>query len=107
MSRRDMMACGVARALPDAKSGQKVWEFLTVGGTPEAEKTWGNESWRTGGGGGWVAGAYDADTNAVWWGVANPAPLYDWSGPDWKTSGPRPGTNLFTSAIIALDPDTG
>ena len=32
----------------DAKSGNKVWEFLTVAGTPEAEKTWANESWRTG-----------------------------------------------------------
>ena len=30
----------------DAKTGQKKWEFLTVAGTPEAEKTWGNESWR-------------------------------------------------------------
>jgi len=91
----------------DAKNGQKVWEFLTVGGTPEAEKTWGSESWRTGGGGGWMPGAYDPETNAIWWGVANPAPLYDWSGSDWKTGGARPGTNLFTSAIIALDPDTG
>src|SRR3954451_12135617 len=26
----------------DAKTGQKVWEFYTVAGTPEAEKTWGN-----------------------------------------------------------------
>ena len=27
----------------DAKTGQKAWEFLTVAGTPEAEKTWGND----------------------------------------------------------------
>ena len=27
----------------DAKTGQKAWEFYTVAGTPEAEKTWGNE----------------------------------------------------------------
>jgi alcohol dehydrogenase (cytochrome c) len=91
----------------DAKSGQKVWQFDTVAGTPEAEKTWGNESWRTGGGGGWMPGSYDPETNVVWWGVANPAPLYDWSGPDWKTSGARPGENLYTSSVIALDPDTG
>src|SRR5215470_12973781 len=64
----------------DAKTGQKVWEFYTVAGTPDAEKTWGNESWRTGGGGGWMPGNYDAETNTVWWGTANPAPLYDWSG---------------------------
>src|SRR6478609_5644572 len=91
----------------DAKTGQKVWEFYTVAGTPEAEKTWGNESWRTGGGGGWMPGTYDAETNSVWWGTANPAPLYDWSGTDWKTSGARPGDNLYTTSVIALDPDTG
>ena len=91
----------------DAKTGQKAWEFYTVAGTPEAEKTWGNESWRTGGGGGWMPGTYDAETNTVWWGTANPAPLYDWSGTDWKTSGARPGDNLYTTSVIALDPDTG
>jgi alcohol dehydrogenase (cytochrome c) len=91
----------------DAASGRKVWEFFTVAGTEEAKKTWGGESWRTGGGGGWMAGAYDPETNTVWWGTGNPAPLYDWAGSDWKTSGPRPGDNLYTTAVIALDPDTG
>ena len=91
----------------DAKTGKQVWEFFTVAGTPEAEKTWGNESWRTGGGGGWMPGTYDAETNTVWWGTANPAPLFDWSGPDYKTSGARPGDNLYTTSVIALDPDTG
>jgi alcohol dehydrogenase (cytochrome c) len=91
----------------DAKTGEKKWEFFTVAGTDEAMKTWGNESWRTGGGGGWMPGTYDAETNTVWWGTANPAPLYDWGGGDWKTSGARPGDNLYTSSVIALDPDTG
>ncbi|HTO84586.1 MAG TPA: PQQ-binding-like beta-propeller repeat protein [Methylomirabilota bacterium] len=91
----------------DAKTGEKKWEFFTVAGTDEAMKTWGNESWRTGGGGGWMPGTYDAETNSVWWGTANPAPLYDWGGADWKTSGARPGDNLYTSSVIALDPDTG
>jgi alcohol dehydrogenase (cytochrome c) len=91
----------------DAKSGQKVWEFLTVAGTDEAMKTWGNESWRTGGGGGWMPGTYDSETDTVWWGTANPAPLYDWGGADWKTKGARPGDNLYTTSVIALDPATG
>ena len=91
----------------DAASGRKVWEFFTVAGTEESKKTWGGESWKTGGGGGWMAGAYDPETNTVWWGTGNPAPLYDWAGSDWKTAGPRPGDNLFTSSIIALDPDNG
>ena len=91
----------------DAKTGQKKWEFFTVAGTEDAKATWGNESWRTGGGGGWMPGAYDPETNTIWWGTANPAPLYDWSGADWKKSGPRPGDNLYTTSVIALDPDTG
>jgi PQQ-dependent dehydrogenase (methanol/ethanol family) len=91
----------------DAKTGQKAWEFFTVGGTDEAKATWGNESWRTGGGGGWMAGAYDPETNTVVWGTGNPAPLYDWAGPKWETEGPRPGDNLYTSSVIGLDPDTG
>ena len=91
----------------DAATGQKKWESLTVGGTDEALKTWGNESWRTGGGGGWMPGTFDAATDTIWWGTANPAPLYDWSGADYKTSGARPGDNLHTSSVIALDIDTG
>ena len=91
----------------DGATGEKKWEFFTVAGTEEAMKTWGNESWRTGGGGGWMPGAYNAEKNLVWWGTANPAPLYDWAGDKWKTEGPRPGDNLYTTSVIGLDPDTG
>jgi PQQ-dependent dehydrogenase (methanol/ethanol family) len=91
----------------DANTGEKKWEFLTVAGTEDALKTWGGDSWRTGGGGGWMPGTYDTETNTVWWGTANPSPLYDWAGADWEKSGPRPGINLYTSSVIALDPDTG
>ena len=95
----------------EAKSGQLVWTFNTSGGnegTPSDRRdTWGGDSWKTGGGGGWMAGAYDPETDTVWWGTANPAPLYDWAGPEWQTKGPRPGTNLYTTAVILLNPDTG
>jgi PQQ-dependent dehydrogenase (methanol/ethanol family) len=91
----------------DGKTGEKKWEFYTVAGTDEAKATWGGDSWRTGGGGGWMPGAYDPETNTVWWGTGNPAPLYDWAGGDWQKSGPRPGNNLYTTSVIALDPDTG
>src|SRR3954469_21394479 len=84
----------------DGKTGQKKWEFFTVAGTDEAMKTWGNDSWRTGGGGGWMPGTYDSETNTILWGTANPAPLYDWSGADYKTQGARPGDNLYTSSVI-------
>lgn len=95
----------------DAKTGKTLWTFNTSGGnegTPSDRRdTWGGDSYKTGGGGGWMAGAYDAETNTVWWGTANPAPLYDWAGSDWKTKGPRPGDNLYTTAVILLDPDSG
>jgi PQQ-dependent dehydrogenase (methanol/ethanol family) len=95
----------------DARSGERVWTFFTVGGnegTPSDRRdTWGGDSWRTGGGGGWMAGSYDPETDTVWWGTANPAPLYDWAGAKWKTEGPRPGDNLYTSSVILLNPDTG
>src|SRR5438105_532539 len=94
----------------DAKSGKLAWTFFTVGGNDAddpAMKTWGGDSWKTGGGGGWMAGGYDPKTNTVYWGTANPAPLYDWGGADWKTKGARPGDNLYTTSVLAMDPDTG
>jgi glucose dehydrogenase len=88
-----------------------VWQFFTVGGNEgtatDRRDTWGGDSWRTGGGGGWMAGSYDPETDTVWWGTGNPAPLYDWAGDKWMTEGPRPGINLYTSSIILLNPDTG
>jgi len=95
----------------DASSGKEVWKFYTAGGNDEtksdARNTWGGDSWKTGGGGGWMPGGYDPETNLVWWGTGSPTPLYDAAGKDWMTGGPRPGTNLYTSSVIALDPDTG
>ncbi len=91
----------------DAETGKKKWTFLTVAPDDASKKTWGHNSWRTGGGGGWMPGTYEAETNTIWWGTANPAPLYDWSGADFKTKGARPGDNLYTTSVIALDADTG
>lgn len=95
----------------DARTGKEVWKFYTAGGNDgtksDARNTWGNDSWRTGAGGGWMPGGYDPETNLVWWGTGSPAPLQDGSGKDWMTGGARPGTNLYTSSVIALDPDSG
>ncbi|MBV8459138.1 MAG: PQQ-binding-like beta-propeller repeat protein, partial [Acetobacteraceae bacterium] len=91
----------------DAQTGKVKWTFQTVAGTDEAKKTWGNDTWRTGGGGGWMPGTYDPSTNTVYWGTANPAPLYDWAGSDWMNTGARPGINLYTTSVIGLDLDTG
>src|SRR6185312_8937433 len=91
----------------DATTGKKKWTFFTVAPDAKSRATWGHNSWRTGGGGGWMPGTYDASTNTLWWGTANPAPLYDWSCKDWQHKGARPGDNLYTSSVVALDPDTG
>ncbi len=95
----------------DAATGKEVWKFYTAGGNDgtksDARNTWGNDSWKSGGGGGWMPGGYDPQTNLVWWGTGSPTPLYDSTAQDWMTSGARPGTNLYTSSVLALDADSG
>ena len=84
----------------DAASGRRAWRFYTVPGPGEpGHETWSGDSWRTGGGATWVTGAYDPELNVVYWGVGNPAP--DWNGDV------RPGDNLYTCSIVALDAATG
>jgi PQQ-dependent dehydrogenase (methanol/ethanol family) len=93
----------------DGKSGATKWTFYTVGGPedPEAMKTWGGDSWKHGGGGGWQAGSYDAENKQMFWGTGNPNPLYDWGAENWMTTGARPGINLYVSSTVALDINTG
>jgi alcohol dehydrogenase (cytochrome c) len=98
--------CGPIFAV-DANSGEVAWQFDTIGGDQRSRDSWGNDSWKIGGGGGWMTGSYDAKTNTVWWGSANPAPDYDYIGEGWKTGGPRPGDNLYSSSVIVLDADSG
>jgi alcohol dehydrogenase (cytochrome c) len=47
----------------------------------------------------WITGSYDPELNLTYWGVGNP-------GPDWN-AGQRPGDNLYSDAVVALDADTG
>ena len=95
----------------NAKTGEQVWRFFTSGGNDDtasdARKTWGGDSYKTGGGGGWMAGSYDPETDTVWWGTANPAPDYDWAGENWRTEGARPGDNLYSSSVVCVDAATG
>ena len=91
----------------DAATGKVKWKFNTVGGDDASKQSYGNDSWRTGGGGGWMPGTFEPETNIVYWGTANPAPLYDWAGDKWKTEGARPGDNLYSTSVLGLDIDTG
>jgi alcohol dehydrogenase (cytochrome c) len=80
----------------DADSGKKLWEFETIKRDP---KSWPGESGKYGGGGAWMPGTYDAETNTVFYGTGNPGK--DFVGAD------REGDNLYTDSVVALDAKTG
>ena len=69
-------------------------------GDPGSE-TWKdkNNAWKTGGGGLWQTGSYDPATKLTIWGTGNPIPQYDPQA--------RPGDNLYTNSVVALNIDTG
>jgi acido-empty-quinoprotein group A len=52
-----------------------------------------------GGGMTWMPGTYDADLNLLYWPTGNTNPVFAGQG--------RPGANLWTESIVALDADTG
>jgi len=84
----------------DVHTGKEAWRFYTIAGPEDpGHNTWGGDSWKTGGGSVWVTGSYDPDLNLTYWGIGNP-------GPDWNGD-PRPGDNLYSDSVVALDPDTG
>ena len=57
------------------------------------------ESWRTGGGPVWAQPAFDAESGTLFVAVGNPAPSNDGRN--------RPGDNLYTGSVVALDVATG
>jgi alcohol dehydrogenase (cytochrome c) len=84
----------------DARKGKELWRFYTIPGPGEpGHETWSGDSWKSGGVGVWNAGAYDEETNLVFFGTGNPAP--DWDGST------RLGDNLYSDSVVALDADTG
>jgi alcohol dehydrogenase (cytochrome c) len=84
----------------DWKTGERLWRSYTIPGPGEpGHESWGKESWKTGGGPTWLTGSYDPALNLLYWGVGNP-------GPDWNGD-VRPGDNLYTCSLLAIDPATG
>ena len=84
----------------DAKTGKRAWRFYTIPGPGEpGNKTWANDSWKIGGAGVWVTGAYDPELNLLYFGTGNP-------GPDYHSES-REGDNLYSTSLVALDADTG
>jgi len=84
----------------DAQTGKRAWRFYTIPGPGEpGNNTWKGDSWKTGGAGVWVTGAYDPEQNLAFFGTGNP-------GPDYHSES-REGDNLYSASLVALDVDTG
>jgi len=96
----------------DAETGELEWRFYLVPGDPSlpfehpelemAAKTWGGEWWKYGGGGtAWSSLVFDEELNSLYIGVGNGAP--------WPRDirSPGGGDDLFLTAIVAVDADTG
>ena len=81
---------GFLRAFdPETGETQWQWDSTPPVGTPDS----------TTGGMTWMTGTYDPDLNLIYWGTGNPTPVLN-----AKT---RPGVDLYTCSIVALNPDTG
>jgi len=84
----------------DPETGEEEWRFYTIPGPGEpGHDTWEGDDWRYGGASAWITGSYDPDADLIYWGIGNP-------GPDWNPA-QRPGDNLYSDSVVALDPDTG
>ena len=83
-----------------ADTGEQAWKTYTIPGPGEpGHDSWQDDDWMHGGAPVWITGSFDAEQNQVYWGVGNP-------GPDWNNE-QRPGDNLYSDSVIALDVDTG
>jgi alcohol dehydrogenase (cytochrome c) len=84
----------------DIDTGNRAWRRYNVPkpGEPGSD-TWSGDAWERGGGTAWITGTYDPELDLVYWGTGNPGPVFDLKK--------RPGSNLYTSSVVAFDPDDG
>jgi alcohol dehydrogenase (cytochrome c) len=83
----------------DPKTGEHLWRTYTVPGPGEpGNESWQGDTWKLGGGSTWITGSFDPELHTVYWGVGNPGPF---------NAAVRPGDNLYTCSVIALDPKSG
>jgi alcohol dehydrogenase (cytochrome c) len=81
---------GLLRSI-DPETGATQWQWDTTPTAQTGEQPTGGTTWMT--------GTYDPDLNLVYWGTGNPTPVLNGST--------RPGDDLYTCSIVALNPDTG
>ena len=84
----------------DAATGKLAWRLWTIPAPGEVgSASWPGDSYLHGGGTTWMPGTYDRELNTLYWGTGNAAPDYDGDA--------RPGDDLYTASLLAIDPDTG
>ena len=86
----------------DSKDGRLVWTFYTIPGPGEfGHDTWpqDNDAWKHGGATVWQTPAVDPDLGLIYFTTGNPGP--DFNGRI------RPGNNLFSVSMIAVEAKTG
>lgn len=108
----------------DARTGERRWRWYTIP-SPEEGGWWGKwsptspwgdtlprdlarehadsarygEAWKLGGGSVWTTPAYDPQSGLLYFAIGNPTPEYD--------ADARPGDNLYTVSLVALEATTG
>lgn len=108
----------------DARTGERRWRWYTIP-SPEEGGWWGKwsptspwgdtlprdlarehadsarygEAWKLGGGSMWTTPAYDPQSGLLYFAIGNPTPEYD--------ADARPGDNLYTVSLVALEATTG
>ncbi|MCA1415994.1 methanol/ethanol family PQQ-dependent dehydrogenase [Bradyrhizobium sp. NBAIM20] len=83
----------------DPATGKHLWRTHSIPSPDEpGGDTWKGDTWKLGGGSTWITGSYDPELNTIYWGTGNPGPF---------NSAVRPGDNLYTCSVLALDPKTG
>ncbi|MEX2543181.1 MAG: PQQ-dependent dehydrogenase, methanol/ethanol family [Trueperaceae bacterium] len=83
----------------DSETGDPAWKTYTIPAPGEpGNDTWPGNTWEHGGAPVWVTGSYDPELNLSYWGTGNAAP---WTGDA------RPGDNLYSTSVVALDVDSG
>jgi alcohol dehydrogenase (cytochrome c) len=84
----------------DADSGKEAWRFWTIPGPGEpGSSSWPGDLYMHGGATTWMPGTYDPQLNTIYWGTSNPSPDFEGTV--------RPGDDLYSDCLLALDPDTG
>ncbi len=79
-----------------ADTGERAWTMDLLKDDP---KSWPANTIKVGGGGAWLPGQYDEKNNTFFVGTSNPAPDFNVNN--------RKGDNLYTSTVLALEPETG